>query len=93
MNLFNETVPTNQESNNNKKLTSFLRDIATLIEKNEIDKKQLQSVGEFYISWKYQEVNKDSVSKDSDEDMIKFLVLGWYLYKILHVNDMGTEPL
>ena len=83
----------NNESNN-ELLIPFLRKLADAIEKKELAQKQLQSIGEFFMSYQFQE----QACKDSDDsgemqpnfnqkDLIKFVCLGWYVYQILLRQD------
>ena len=68
-------------------LTVFLRDIADSIEDDSIESYDKQRVGEFYMQYKFKNMINDINSSDIDEkDMIKFLVLGWYIYCVVLKN-------
>jgi hypothetical protein len=68
-------------------LTVFLRDIADSIEDDSIEPSDKQRVGEFYMQYKFKNMINDINSSDIDEkDMIKFLVLGWYIYCVVLKN-------
>ena len=73
-----------------ERLTTFLRDLTGALERGELCPRQLQSVGEFFMSYQFQE----RAAQDSDEsapppprfsqeELIKFLSLGWYVYQVL----------
>jgi hypothetical protein len=73
-----------------KKLIPFLRNLADSIEKQELLPQQLQSIGEFFMSYQFQEqAIKDNDSSRSSpveferEDLLKFLILGWYCYCVI----------
>mgnify|MGYP001438776367 len=73
-----------------EKLINFLRDLTGSLERGELCPRQLQSVGEFFMSYQFQ----DAAAQDGDEsapepprfsqaELIKFLSLGWYVYQII----------
>jgi hypothetical protein len=73
-----------------KKLIPFLRNLAGSIEKQELLPQQLQSIGEFYMAYQFQEqaIKDNDTSRPSSieferEDLLKFLILGWYCYCII----------
>lgn len=80
------------ENNHEDSLVVFLRDLANSIERDELIPKQLQSIGDFFMSYKFQE----QAIKDGDvhlnesfldrENFIKFLIMGWYVYGMLSRN-------
>ena len=72
----------------NKRLIPFLRNLADSIEKGDILPTELKRIGEFFMSYQFQkqadrdlQTTESSNSEFSREDMVKFLVLGWYIYK------------
>lgn len=78
----------------NKRLIPFLRNLADSIEKGDILPTELKRIGEFFMSYQFQkqadrdlQTTESSNSEFSREDMVKFLVLGWYIYQVLLVND------
>ena len=74
--------------NQNQKLISFLKELASKIETNELSAPKLEKVGTFFMSYKFMESN------DLDKtDFIKFLVLGWYIYNILKQDDYNDDDL
>ena len=73
----------NFSEENNKKIIEHLRNIAYLIENNEIDEKTLQSAGEFYMKQLFiDEIEKTDCTIE-EKDMLKFLILGWYIYNFI----------
>ncbi len=89
----------NDNDDGDNKMIIFLRNLATSIEKNKLLPIQIQRVGEFFMSYKFQEQaiadgnSLDDKDKDKDfdfdfneEDFMKFLVLGWYIYVCILKN-------
>jgi|LakMenEpi03Aug12_release.lakeMendotaPanAssembly.Ray.scaffolds.fasta_scaffold3378764_1 hypothetical protein len=73
----------NFSEENNKKIIEYLRQTANLIENNEIDDKSLQSAGEFYMKHLFiNEIEKTDCTIE-EKDMLKFLILGWYIYNFI----------
>ena len=71
-------------------LVPFLRKLADAIESNEIVPQQLQRIGDFFMSYKFQEqALKDCQTDDrnppapSPQELTKFLFMGWYIYQLL----------
>ena len=84
------------ENNNNTELISFLRDLTSSLENERLSKKQTLRVGEFFMTYQFQEAAcKDNKQFDEEEDddfssldfdindLIKFLSLGWYIYCVI----------
>ena len=76
-----------ENNDGNEKLIPFLRNLADSIEKRNLLPRQLQSIGEFFMTYQFQEQaikdNDNSVSPQeefSQEELLKFLVLGWHIY-------------
>ena len=86
-----------------KILPEFLRELAHNIENNKLNSSQLQSVGEFYVSYLFNEDTEVQVENNevedededeeemSDKDFKKFLALGWYIYNKIIVVDENIE--
>lgn len=77
-----ETIEESKE-----KLAPFLRNLAESIENHELLPQQLQSIGEFFMAYQFQEQaikdNDNSLQPHPEfdhDDLIKFLILGWYIY-------------
>lgn len=69
-------------------LSLFLRNIADMLDSNKLNNKELKLIGEFYMSYKFQNTVIDKLDnedlKDLEEsDFIKFLILGWYIYCVI----------
>lgn len=67
----------------NSELILFFRNIADSIEKEELNEKQMSFIGEFYMSYHFQ----NELETIKEEDFIKFLILGWYIYTMILKND------
>ena len=78
---------------NNENLVGFLRNLATSIESGNLPRDQIRRIGEFYMKYKFQEQNDLDMYNDFDkedftqEECQKFLVLGWYFYRVLTRNE------
>jgi len=80
-------------------LAPFLRNLAQLIDEGRLLPRQLQRVGEFFMSYQFQEqAIKDGDNTDenniddrkfSKAELMKFIVMGWHVYSCI-LN--GTEP-
>lgn len=67
-----------------QELIQFLRNIADSIENDEIEPQDKQRVGEFFMEYNFKNTLTNINSSDIEEkDIIKFLVLGWYIYCVL----------
>jgi hypothetical protein len=72
-----------------EKLIPFLRNLADTLETQDLPPKLLESIGDFFMSYQFQE----QAVKDSDEskiqpkfnkeELIKFFTFGWYVYQVL----------
>ena len=81
-------------SSPDQKLVTFLRDLTKNLENGNLCPRQLQSIGEFFMSYQFQE----SAVQDSDPsiqqqpqfsraELFKFISLGWYVYQVLLSQD------
>ena len=76
-------------SENIQLLIPFLKKLTNDIENNELSPYQLREVSEFYMSYQfYNRANNLSTSSTpshdiTQEDITKFVVLGWYCYCVL----------
>jgi hypothetical protein len=84
--------------NADAKLIPFLRNLADCIEKRSLLPKQMQHIGEFFMSYQFQEqAIKDKDTSDdnmqlSDSDLLKFIIMGWHIYScIVKGNDIPTN--
>jgi hypothetical protein len=87
----------NSYNDSDAQLAPFLRELADLIESRELPKDQLKFIGEFFVSYKFHaqrngwKKEKEDEENDLDEmDVVKFLTLGWYIYKF--ILDEGIVP-
>lgn len=71
-------------------LVSFLRKLADAIESNEVVPQQLQWIGDFFMSYKFQEqalkdcqTDEKTPPSPSPQELTKFLFMGWYIYQLL----------
>ena len=78
--------PTEQPEIDNKLLIPFLRSLAEEIENGTILKDNRILVGELYMNLNFKKELKNSLI--SENDMSKFLVLGWYIYSNILKNAM-----
>jgi hypothetical protein len=74
-----------------KELAPFLRNLADLLDSNRLKQDQIQKIGEFYMLYNMttELINTgDSVGDSlSDIDAMKFIVLGWFIYKNIVKNE------
>lgn len=72
-------------------LIPFLRKLADSLEKKELAPQQLKSICDFFMSYQFQEQafkdfddsGNDGEVTFSQQDLIKFVSLGWYVYQFL----------
>jgi len=66
-----------------ERLIGFLKNLTCSLEKDELNQQQLQKVSEFFMSYQlHEQVNTEF----NEEEAIKFLTLGWYVYKVMLNN-------
>jgi hypothetical protein len=70
-------------NSSNIKLIYFLRNLADLIEKKQLNSIQTKSIGEFYLSYQFQEETLKENNTINDIDLIKFCSLGYYIYRTI----------
>lgn len=87
-----------QTNNVDEKLVFFLKNLATSIENGVLLPRQLQHIGEFFMSYQFQEqAIKDRDTSDFENsifkkaDLIKFIVMGWYIYSSISKNSTLPE--
>ena len=73
-------------------LVPFLRKLADAIECKEVVPQQLQRIGDFFMSYKFQEQALKDCEADNNpfpslspnpQELTKFLFMGWYIYQLL----------
>jgi len=72
----------------NDDIANFLINLSGDVRNNKLDAKQLQLVGEFYMNYSFNENIRAEETNQSGEvvdqnELIKFLSLGWYMYTFL----------
>ena len=65
-----------------EKLIIFLRELATDIETKKLNNDKLIDVSKFYMSWNF----KEDKGEYSEDELIRYLSLGWYIYTCLLNN-------
>jgi len=60
----------------NQILVKFLRELANKIEGGLLNNENLERIGKFFMEYKY----RNTMIENSDDELINFLVLGWYIY-------------
>lgn len=86
----------------NERLIPFLRNLADSIEQKQLVPRQLAAVGEFFMSYQFQ----DEKSRDDEgisvpfggdngdfdsKELMKFLILGWWIYSHI-LKEERTIP-
>ena len=79
------------ETMENSKIISFLRTLADSLEKDELSEMQINRLGEFFMSYQFQEAaeedNNNQCETFKEEDLNRFVFLGWYIYSIILKNE------
>jgi hypothetical protein len=70
----------------NNKLLIFLEDLIEKIKSDTIDHDKKLELLDFYIRY-----NSDIEPIDNDNDIIKYLCMGWYIYNQIE-NTKPSEP-
>ena len=81
-------------------LVPFLRKLADSIESEQVVPQQLHSIGDFFMSYKFQEqalkdcqsTNLNTSPPSSPSELTKFLFMGWYIYQILLRSETLPDP-
>ena len=70
----------------NSLLVPFLRNLAENIEKGNLNQEELQKVGDFYMSYIFNEQEKEM----SNKELLKFFAMVWYVYQqLLKVENVN----
>lgn len=70
----------------NSDLSKFLRKLADDLDSNKLVPKELENIGEFYMSYQFksQALKDDQNNEESldfnETDLKKFIIMGWYVY-------------
>jgi hypothetical protein len=62
-------------------LIKFLDDLSASLKNNELTEKQIQDIGEFHMSYKYNDYK--TKNEVEDKNLQKYLSAGWYIYNII----------
>lgn len=66
-------------------LIEFMETITEKLKNKILSEDELKHVSEFYMAYKFTDIRNDL----TDQELIKFLSLGWYIYK--NISD-SPEP-
>lgn len=100
--MFKEIIKEFKMENNlqdsDKQLISFLHNLADSIEKKQLVPRQLKVIVEFFMNYQFQdEKNKDDecMCEEDEEfdskELMKFLILGWWIYAHI-LKEKKTIP-
>ena len=65
-------------------LANFLRELADSLEQNKLHPEQVQKIGEFYMFYKFMDtIDTEPNGEISNKEFMKFITLGWYVYKMI----------
>lgn len=83
----NQINQSSNEINPKQHISNFLRSLANDIDNDRLSTEKLFEITQFYISYQC-DTEKNNYSNIettdfSDEDFLKFLMLGWYIYCFL----------
>jgi hypothetical protein len=91
---------TKKEKMENDRLILFLRNLADSVEQDNLLPLQLESIGEFFMKYKFQEKRRNdddgaisvvgSNGVFNHDELVKFIVLGWYIYCIILKEERGV---
>lgn len=78
---------------NNIDLADFFTQLSRDLKNKKVNEKQLQHLGEFYISYKFKNNKKRPPVTDTtfpSEKLMKYVIMGWYIYTSL--ENIDTPP-
>ena len=76
------------ENNTDKQLITFLRDLANDLENEKLSSIQTLNISEFYISYQFQNQAQENSEEFNENNIKKYLFLGWYIYCIILKNKL-----
>nr|QBK85388.1 MAG: hypothetical protein LCIVAC01_01970 [Iridovirus LCIVAC01] len=80
----NDETFNNNSSINKILLIPFLKHLTDYLENDKLEPKQVQLIGEFFMKFKCAEQVKKETNKEfSEEEIMKFFTLGYYVYQFL----------
>lgn len=68
---------------NNNLLIDFFQDLVTKLQNNEIEDNKLRNLSEFMFKYRF---DNEKSNNCQNEDFIKFLTLGWYVYSNMSIE-------
>lgn len=67
-----------------KDVVNFLRDLANKLETDSLNPEETTQISEFFMKFQFvQSLFNDMEDGSSDQDIMKFMSLGWYVYSHL----------
>jgi hypothetical protein len=75
---------------NDQNIIQFLRLLSNAIENNQLNNYQKKKVTDFFSSYLIDEqmsCRGEGDIEENNEDFIKFVFLGWYIYSIISKNE------
>ena len=69
--------------NNNQEIIEYLNNMVGKLENENIDPEEQQTISEFIMLCKFKKEFSQLKDEFKQEDLVKFLVLGWYFYCVL----------
>ena len=78
---------------NNAEYIDFFSDIINRLNDNTISEDKKQMIDEFRLKYSVEQDNTllNNDKKYSDSDFIKFIIMGWYVYKLLNTCEIQEE--
>jgi hypothetical protein len=76
------------ENNTDKQLIIFLRNLANNLENGKLSSEQTLNIGEFYISYQFQNQLKENTEEFNETNIKKYLFIGWYIYCMILKNKL-----
>lgn len=92
----NSTTVTSIDDKVRKDVVKFLRDLATRLESDTLSPEASLQISEFYMKYNFindlfENIQTLETGKVSNNDILKFMSLGWYVYNHLLPHDKGVE--
>lgn len=77
----------------NNEYIAFFNDIINKLNDNDISDDKKQIIDEFRLKYSFEQDNTllNNDKKYSDSDFIKFIIMGWYVYKLLNTCEIQQE--
>lgn len=87
-----------KEATPNEDIAKFLSDLSEDVRNEKLDASQIQLVGEFYLNYLFnndirpsEPTTPDSSDCVDNNELIKFLSLGWYIYTFMVKDKTDTK--